>query len=328
MKILCYAVSAEEKPYLKNWSQKNNIKVDMISAPLSDENVYLAQGYAGVSSVGTMPVSKKVYAAFEKFGIKQLAVRQVGVDNQDLQAAKKHHITITNVRSYSPRAIAEMGVTLALYLLRKIGIYQNKMTQGNFTWDPTTVGTEIFNCTVGLIGTGHIGGASAQIYNALGAKVIAYDPNYNADLEPYLTFTDRETVLKMADILSLHVPLLPATKKMIDRQALKKMKNTAILINVARGELVDTPALIAALKNQEIAAAGLDTLADEAKYIGRQLDPAELPQDYQILSQLPNVLLTPHVAFFTKLAVRNYVEIALNDTVAVIKGEKPRNLIC
>lgn len=328
MKILCYAVSAEEKPYLKNWSQQHQIEVKMVSAPLAAENVYLAQGYTGISSVGTTPVSEKVYAALEKFGIKQLAVRQVGVDNQDLQAAKKHHITITNVRSYSPRAIAEMGVTQALYLLRKIGIYQNQMAQGNFTWDPTTVSTEIFNCTVGLIGTGHIGGASAQIYSALGAKVLAYDPNYNADLEPYLTFTDLETVLKTADILSLHVPLLPATKKMIDWQALKKMKSTAILINVARGELVDTSALITALKNQEIAAAGLDTLADEAKYIGQQLDLAELPQDYQILSQLPNVLLTPHVAFFTKLAVKNYVEIALNDAVAVIKGKRPQNLIC
>jgi D-lactate dehydrogenase len=328
MKILCYAVSAEEEPYLKNWSQQNNIKVDLVQTPLSDNSVYLAQGYDGVSSVGMLPVNEEVYATFEKFGIKQLAVRQVGVDNQDLQAAKKHHITITNVRSYSPRAIAEMGVTQAMYLLRKIGIYQNRMAQGNFTWDPTTVSTEIFNCTVGLIGTGHIGGASAQIYSALGAKVIAYDPNYNADLEPYLTFTDFETVLKTADIVSLHVPLLPATQKIIDRQALKKMKNTAILINVARGELVDTPALIAALENRKIAAAGLDTLADEAKLIGQHLQASNLPHDYQILSQMPNVLLTPHVAFFTKLAVKNYIEIALNDAVTVIKGKKPRNLIC
>ena len=328
MKILCYAVSAEEKHFLKNWSQQHQVEVKLVSAPLMAENVYLAQGYAGVSSVGMTPVSEEVYAALEKFGIKQLAVRQVGVDNQDLQAAKKHHITITNVRSYSPRAIAEMGVTQAMYLLRKIGIYQKRMARGNFTWDPTTVSTEIFNCTVGLIGTGHIGGASAQIYSALGAKVLAYDPNYNPDLEPYLTFTDLETVLTTADIVSLHVPLLPATKKIIDRQALKKMKSTAILINVARGELVDTPALIAALENREIAAAGLDTLTGETKYIGQQLDLAELPPDYQILSQMPNVLLTPHVAFFTKLAVKNYVEIALNDAIAVIKGKQPRNLIC
>ena len=173
-----------------------------------------------------------------QYGITQLAIRQVGVDNQDLAAAKKNGIKITNVAAYSPRAIAELGVTDAMYLLRKIGIYQDRMAHGDFTYDESTISTEIFNCTVGIIGAGHIGGASAHLYSALGAKVLACDPVYDASLEPYLTYTDFDTILAESDIISLHTPLLASTENMIDKTAFDKMKKKPILVNVARGGLV------------------------------------------------------------------------------------------
>ncbi len=327
MKLLCYAVSDLEKPYIMAWAQKNNIEIKMVTEELSYKNVQLAQGFDGVSSEGITPVDERVYQAFETMGIHQLAIRQVGVDNQDLLAARKHHITITNVAAYSPRAIAEMGVTQAMYLLRNIGIYQDRMAKGDFTWDESTISTEIFNCTVGLVGVGHIGGATAQIYRALGAKVLAYDLTYDASLEPYVTYTDLNTVLHEADIISLHTPLFPITENMISEGQFKMMKSTAILINVARGGLIDTTALISALQHHEIAGAGLDTLADELSYFGEHKNPSELPADYETLSQMPNVLITPHVAFFTKLAIRNSIEIALNDAKTIIEGGKSRNIV-
>lgn len=327
MKILCYAVLPVEEPYILNWAEKNDIEVKMIQTELSDSTAYLAEGFDGVSSEGIAPVGEKVYEVFEQFGIRQLAIRQVGVDNQDLRAAKEHGVTITNVASYSPRAIAEMGVTQAMYLLRKIGIYKNRMTNGDYTWDESTISTEIFNCTVGLIGGGHIGSATAQIYSALGAKVLIYDPYYDASLEAYTTYTDLNTVLRESDIISLHTPLLSTTKGMIDDTAFAKMKSNCILINVARGELINTQALIDALKNKKIAAAGLDTIADEIEFYGLHKNESELPADYKELNKMPNVLITPHVAFFTKLAIKNSMVIALNDVKTVINGGSTRNKV-
>ncbi len=327
MKIICYGVIKMEEKIIENWAQKNQVEIKIVHDDLSADNAGLAQGFDGVSSEGNLPVGASVYEKFKQFGIKQLSVRQVGVDNQDLAAAKKNGIKITNVAAYSPRAIAELGVTDAMYLLRKIGIYQDRMAHGDFTYDKSTISTEIFNCTVGIIGAGHIGGASAHLYSALGAKVLAYDPVYDASLEPYLTYTDFDTILAESDIISLHTPLLASTENMIDKTAFDKMKKKPILINVARGGLVDTQALIAALKNGQISAAALDTLADETDFYDKKNMLNSLPEDYKELKAMPQVLITPHIAFFTKLAVKNSIEIALNDAKAIISGGEVNSVV-
>ncbi|KGG54431.1 D-2-hydroxyacid dehydrogenase [Lactobacillus sp. wkB10] len=327
MKIICYGVIKMEEKIIENWAQKNQVEIKIVHDDLSADNAGLAQGFDGVSSEGNLPVGASVYEKFKQFGIKQLSVRQVGVDNQDLAAAKKNGIKITNVAAYSPRAIAELGVTDAMYLLRKIGIYQDRMAHGDFTYDKSTISTEIFNCTVGIIGAGHIGGASAHLYSALGAKVLAYDPVYDASLEPYLTYTDFDTILAKSDIISLHTPLLASTENMIDKTAFDKMKKKPILINVARGGLVDTQALIAALKNGQISAAALDTLADETDFYDKKNMLNSLPEDYKELQAMPQVLITPHIAFFTKLAVKNSIEIALNDAKTIISGGEVNSVV-
>ena len=327
MKIICYGVIKMEEKIIENWAQKNQVEIKIVHDDLSADNAGLAQGFDGVSSEGNLPVGASVYEKFKQFGIKQLSVRQVGVDNQDLAAAKKNGIKITNVAAYSPRAIAELGVTDAMYLLRKIGIYQDRMAHGDFTYDKSTISTEIFNCTVGIIGAGHIGGASAHLYSALGAKVLACDPVYDASLEPYLTYTDFDTILAESDIISLHTPLLASTENMIDKTAFDKMKKKPILINVARGGLVDTQALIAALKNGQISAAALDTLADETDFYDKKNMLNSLPEDYKELKAMPQVLITPHIAFFTKLAVKNSIEIALNDAKTIISGGEVNSVV-
>lgn len=327
MKIICYGVIKMEEPYIQNWASRNKVEVKLVRDELCANNADLAEGFDGVSSEGTTPVEASVYKKFKQFGIKQLAVRQVGVDNQDLDAAKENGIMITNVAAYSPRAIAELGVTGALYLLRKIGVYQNRMEHGDFTYDEKTISTEIFNCTVGLIGAGHIGGASAQIYSALGAKVLTYDPFYDASLEPYTTYTDLDTIFAEADIISLHTPLLQSTKNTINKDTISRMKKKPILINVARGGLVDTQALIAGLKSGQISGAALDTLADETDFYGKKNLANSLPQDYEELKAMPQVLITPHIAFFTKLAIKNSMEIALNDAKTIISGGKVRSVV-
>lgn len=329
MKIMMFGTKPIEHSYVEAWEKKTGNEVKMTAEILNDDSVDMAKGYDGVSTQQTQPLgSSDVYKKLASFGIKQIGLRTAGYDMVDLDAAKANGITISRVSIYSPRAIAEMGVTQAMYLNRKIGLFNQRMNDdSDFSWAPDLVSNEIFNLTVGIIGLGHIGGATAQIYKALGAKVIAYDPFYDPDQEPFVTYTDLDTVLTQSDIISLHTPLFPSTKNIINADALKKMKKTAYLINMARGGLVDTQALIKALQNGEIAGAGLDTLADETTYFGKKVTEGQVPADYKTLAAMPNVVVTPHVAFFTKTSVRNMVEISLNDTVTIVNGGKSRNIV-
>ena len=241
----------------------------------------------------------------------------------DFDLAKKYSLVVTNVPAYSPRAIAEMGLTQALRLVRKLGYYDQRMDKLDFRW----VGlesTEIYNLTVGIIGAGHIGGATAQLYSALGAKVIATDPIHRVELNPYLEYTDQETLLKTADIVTVHTPLNETTTNMFNGATFKKMKPTAYLINMARGGIVNAADLITALQNKEIAGAALDTLADEGQFFEKQATPDEIPEDYKTLRAMPNVLISPHSAFYTDTAMKNMVAMGLNDVVAVVKGQRPQ----
>lgn len=328
MKIIMYSTHEHERTAVKEWEKATGNEVKMVAEPLSMATVAQARDFDGVTTQQTASLgSAEVYERLAAFGIKQIATRTVGYDMIDLAAAKQAGLTVTNVPVYSPRAIAEMGVAQAMYLLRNIGRFNARMAKADFRWSADLMAKEIFSCTVGLIGAGHIGGATAQIYKALGARVIAADPAHDPEWEPFMEYVDLDTVLKESDIISLHAPLLPTTKGIIDAAALDKMKDSAILINMARGGLVDTQALIAALKAGKIGAAGLDTLADEATYFGHQVSPDQVPEDFQELAAMPNVVVTPHVAFFTNVAVRNMVQIALNDVVAVASGRRSKDIV-
>lgn len=328
MKILMYGTHPYEQPYAEKWSQDTGNELKTTDKPLNDDTVDMAKGFDGITVLQTSSLgSSAVYQKLASFGIKQISCRMVGVDMVDLDAAKANGLTITHVASYSPRAIAEMGVTQALYLLRRIGTFDYRMNHNHdFSWNETLISNEIYNCTVGLIGAGHIGTATAQIYKALGARVLVNDISYDPALEPFAEYVDRDTIFKESDIVSLHTPLLPSTKGMIGEKELKEMKNSAYLINMARGALIDTPALIKALQDGEIAGAGLDTLADETTFFGQTGVQAEdVPEDYKTLAAMPNVVITPHVAFFTQTAARNMVQIASNDAITIAKGGRSRN---
>lgn len=329
MKFAIFNVSESEQRVLDEWTKKTGHEVKVVAGSLNAKSVEEVAGCDGLTIKQTSKIADElVYRKLHEFGIKSLNLRIVGTDIVDFDLAKKYDLLVTNVPAYSPRAIAEMAVTQALYLLRKIGEFQaNMVNQHDFSYPDRLQSHEIYTQTVGLVGVGHIGAATAQMFSALGAKVLAYDVVYNPANEPFLTYTDLDTVLRQSDIISLHTPLLPSTQKMIDEAALKKMKNSAILINCARGGLVDTPALIKALKTGEIAAAGLDALAGEEKYFGKQVQASDVPSDFQELNAMPNVLLTPHAAFYTQTAIRNMVEISLNDALAIRKGKRPQNLV-
>ena len=326
MKIIMYGTGNAEREYIKEWIKQTGNEVKMVTEQLNAQTIDLARGFEGISIQQTKPLGDPaLYQQLAAMGIKQLATRTAGFDMIDLKACRDNGIVVTNVAVYSPRAIAEMGLTHAMYLLRHIGEYTSRMAQGDFRWNPELISNEIYNQTVGIIGLGNIGGATAQIYKALGARVLAYDPNKNVEYAPFVEYTDLDTIIKTADIISLHTPLLPSTKNMLAAPQFAAMKKNAIVINMARGGLINTADLIDALKNKEIAGAGLDTLADETGFFNQKVAVDNLPSDYKRLQAMPNVLITPHVAFFTQTSIRNMVEISLNDVVRVVNGKHSRN---
>lgn len=329
MKIAMFDVSPSEKKVVDKITAEQDIEFKLIDGDLTAESVDEVQGCDGVLAMQSGAIDDEiVYQKLQEFGIKSIGLRSVGTNIIDFALAKKHHLQVTHVPVYSPRAIAEMAVTQAMFLLRKIGIFESRMQKkSDFTRPDELISDEIYNQTVGLIGVGNIGSAVAQIFSAMGAKVIAYDLVHNPANEPYLTYASFDEVIKESDIISLHTPLLPSTKNMIGAKEFKQMKNTAYLINAARGGLVDTQALITALKEHEIAGAGLDTLADEASYFGKKVASNQVPEDYRELSAMDNVIITPHSAYFTKTSVRNMVEISLKDTIAIATGKRALYLV-
>lgn len=323
MKIIMYATLAPEQKYIKEWAIKNDVEVKCVTERLNAQTVDWAKGFDGIDFQQTQSLEPIVYQKLHQYGIKQLTARMVGYDMIDFDLAKKYQLTITNVPAYSPRAIAEMGLSQALQLVRKTGYYYQRMDQLDFRWAGLE-STEIYNLTVGIIGAGHIGGATAQLYSLLGANVIATDPVHHPELEAYLNYTDLDTVLSQSDIVTIHTPLNKQTANLFNSQNFQKMKNTAYLINMARGGLVKTADLIQALQEGQIAGAALDTLADEGQFFEKKAQPEEIPEDYRILRSMPNVLISPHCAFYTDTAMKNMVEMGLDDVVAIINGKHPQ----
>jgi D-lactate dehydrogenase len=323
MKIIMYAVLDVERPFIKQWATKHNVEIKCVTERLTPETVKWADGYDGIDFQQTHMLDDSIYPTLKKMGFKQLTARMVGLDMVNIPLARKNGLIVTNVPAYSPRAIAEMGLTQALRLVRKLGYYDQRMDKLDFRWTGLE-STEIYNLTVGIIGAGHIGGATARIYSALGANVIATDPVHHAELEAYLKYTDLDTVLTQSDIVTIHTPLDETTANMLDAAAFKKMKSTAYVINMARGGLVKTADLIAALQKHEIAGAALDTLADETQFFEKQAQPTDIPEDYKQLQAMPNVLISPHSAFYTNTAMKNIVYMGLDDVLAILEGRHPQ----
>ena len=252
-------------------------------------------------------VTRKVIEAAPK--LKVIGRAGVGLDNIDLEAAKERGIKVVNSPGASSRSVAELAVGLMFAVARKIAFADRKMREGVWA-KKQCMGIELEGKTVGVIGFGRIGYEVAKIAKALGMNVLLYDPYPNEERAKEVggKFVSLEELLKESDIVTLHVPLLDATRHLINEERLKLMKPTAILINAARGAVVDTEALVKALKDGWIAGAGLDVFEEEP-----------LPADHP-LTKLDNVVLTPHIGASTEEAqMRAGVQVA-EQIIEILKG--------
>ena len=252
--------------------------------------------------------------------LKVVSTYSVGFDHIDVEAATKRGIYVTHTPGVLTDAVAEFTVGLLLAITRRIVEADAVVKNGKWDkpWNPFFLtGPELKGKTLGIIGLGRIGRAVAKKVKGFEMKVIYYDVYRNEKVEKELgvEYVDLETLLKTSDFVSLHVPLLKETYHMIGEKELKLMKNTAYLINTARGAVVDTDALVKALKEGWIAGAALDVFEQEP-----------LPPDHP-LTKLDNVILAPHIASATIEARQRMAELAANNLVAVLKGEMPPALV-
>ncbi|QAA21446.1 D-2-hydroxyacid dehydrogenase [Sporolactobacillus terrae] len=320
MKIIMFSVRDDEEAAIRKWEKKTGVRVDINQLELNADTADQTQGYDGIVIQQRSRISDPVvYEKLEKNGLKQLSSRTAGYDMVDLEQASAHGLVVTNVPAYSPNSVAELALTQTMRLIRNLPLFDARGAEQDFRW-AGLMAREIRTLTVGIIGAGRIGGTAARLFKALGATVIANDIVERDELKDSVTYVSKEELLRTADVVTLHVPLMESTTHLIDANALALMKNDAVLINASRGPVVDTDALIAALQNKQLAGAALDTLDGEECVFNQDLRGKALPSEQlKTLRTLPNVLITPHIGFYTNNAVKNMVEISLNDVLTIVK---------
>lgn len=327
MKVIMFSVREDEKPAIEKWGGRNSAEITTVSEDLSTGNVGLAEGYDGICiQQRTELKDETLYRNLSALEINHLALRTAGYDIVDLDLARKYNVKVTNVPAYSPHSVAELVLTQVMRLIRNLPIIETNMSQGDFRWSGL-VAQEIQTLTVGIIGAGRIGGTVARLFNALGATVIAYDLLPQEDLKDVLIYKRcQEEVLRESDVISIHVPLNKETTNLIDDEAMHQMKKGAYLVNAARGPVVDTKALINALEGGMVAGAALDTLVNEAYFFNQDLRGKKFYDEYlNTLIKMPNVLITPHIGFYTNEAVKNMVDTALDCVKDIVVIGKSTN---
>jgi glyoxylate reductase len=303
--------------------KKAGYKITVYSKDRMIEKRELLAGVKGKDALLSLLTDKIDEDVFKAAGprLKVVANYAVGFDNVDLQAAKKHGVTVTNTPSDKVNeSVAEETFALMMALARRIAEADNFAKRGQYKgWSPTLLnGVDVYGKTLGLIGAGRIGSMVARrAVNGFGMKLIYSDMRPNPELEKNLGAkkVSMEALLKKADFISLHVPLLPSTRHLISTKQFTAMKPGAFLINTARGPVVDEKALLKALRAKKIAGAGLDVFECEPAIDCDLRDNLEL-------KSFENVILTPHIASATEAARRDMAEIAAKNIIAVLKGKK------
>ncbi len=324
---------AEKKEYFSQ--NLSEFEIEFFENPLSEDSLPKNTDFEVISTFVASKINPKVIAAFPN--LKLITVRATGFDNIDVEYAKSKNILVSNVPSYGSNTVAEYTFGLILSLSRNIPQAVNRLKMsGEFSFEGFR-GFDLNGKTLGVVGTGKIGSNVIKIAKGFNMKVLAMDPYPNEELAKNLEFNyvSLEELLKDSDIVTLHVPLSAKTQHLISKNNIRLMKKGGILINTSRGGIVDTDALYQALILNHLGGAALDVLEEEyeLKEEAELLAQDKIPQkDFQnlvedhILMHLPNVIITPHMAFYTKEAEFSIMETTINNIKGILSSN-PQNLV-
>tara|TARA_R110000823_G_scaffold51109_1_gene127595 strand:- start:3281 stop:4276 length:996 start_codon:yes stop_codon:yes gene_type:complete len=321
MKTTVFSTHKFEEPYLIS-ANKSKHELKLLEVRLTESTASLARGTEAISLFTSDDASAVVLEKLKDIGIKYIALRTAGYNNVAVEKAAELGIKVARVPAYSPYAIAEHTMALILALNRKLIRAHNRVRDMNFSLNGLT-GFDLNGKTVGVMGTGKIGAILVKILHGFGCNILAYDNSEDGELiEKYgIRYTDCSTICRQADIISLHVPLVPSTKHLIDAKRISLMKPGVMLINTSRGGLVDTKAVIESLKTGKVGYFGMDVYEEEEGLFFEDHSD-EILQDDVIarLMTFSNVLITSHQAFLTDTALTNIADTTIHNLDSFEKG--------
>jgi D-lactate dehydrogenase len=312
MRVAVYSAKPYDVQYLT--AANSGHELIFLEPRLSVETAPLAADADAVCAFVNDDLGEAVLEELAAVGVRHIALRSAGYNHVDLHAADRLGITVTRVPGYSPYAVAEHAVALLMTLVRKTHRAYNRVPHGK---------------TVGVVGTGQIGTVFARIMTGFGCRVLAFDPYPNEECRQFgVQFVELEQLLAESHVVSLHLPLTPQTRHFIDADRIALMRDGVTLVNTSRGLLVDTVAVIEALKSGKIGLLGLDVYEEEADLFFDDLSDRVLRDDvFTRLLTIPNVVITGHQAFFTVEALQSIAETTIGNLTAAQRGDPLPNRV-
>ena len=312
MRVAMFSAKSYERTLLDELNAGHRHELVYFDTCLGSGTVSLAAGFPVVSVVVTDVVDRDVLKQLAAGGTKLVATRSTGFNHIDLETARELGVKVVRVVDYSPNSVAEFTVGVLLALNRKIPRAYNRTREGNFALDGL-MGFDLVGRTVAVIGTGKIGIVFARIMAGFGCELLGFDVHHSPQFETLGgRYADIDEIVAEADVISLHCPLTPQTHHVINARTLARVKRGALLINTSRGGLVDTEAVIEALKSGQLGGLAIDVYEQEASLFFKDLSSTVIPDDViQRLVSFPNVIVTGHQAFFTREALGTILDTTL-----------------
>lgn len=320
MKLYVYSMrDFDELPDFERFCEKYHVEWDYTGETPCMENLGHAAGFDVVDII-TTPIDRRMIDRWHEIGVRCIATRTIGYDHIDCAYAKSVGMGVIHI-TYSPSSVADYTIMMMLMGCRKVKHIMQRAAVQDYTLKGI-IGTELPDCTVGIIGTGKIGKTVIAHLRGFGCRILAYDINECGEVRGYASYVGLEKIYTDCDIISLHAPATKDNYHMIDEKAIEKMKRGVMLINCARGSLIDTDALIAGVESGKIGFAGLDVIEQESGlyYFNRMGEPLNNPA-LAILRSYSNVLVMPHTAFYTDAAVADMVENSILCAKDYIEGK-------
>ena len=328
MKILAYSHRSDETKFFEKFSKKYNIEILLTDKEPTMETADLARGIDCISII-TTKIPENLLKKFKDNGVKFISTRTIGYDHIDIKKAKEFGIHVGNV-NYSTDSVADYTIMMMLMATRKIKLIMEKSNIQDFSLGEVQ-GKELHNLTVGVIGTGKIGKTVIKHLRGFECNILAYDLYENDEvknLKPFndnvqIKYTDFDNLIKNSDIITMHMHANEENYHMINKKTISKMKDNVFIINTARGALINTEDLIEGIENKKIGGVALDVIENEAGLYYNDLKGKILDnKDLAILKSFPNVIVTPHTAFYTDQAVSDMVENSIKSCIAFLNNEE------
>ncbi|GAB2836725.1 2-hydroxyacid dehydrogenase [Streptomyces daliensis] len=328
MEILAFGVQADEKPLLERACADREHRVRCLDVFLNGDTAPLAAGHEVITVSVNARLDERVLRVLADGGTRMIAQRATGFNNISLDTAAELGLTVARVSSYSPYSVAEFAWTLAMAVNRRVARAVRRTREFDFRLDGL-MGRDMHGRTAGVIGTGRIGEAFTRIAHGFGMRLLGWDVRENPACTALgMTYTELPELFAAADLVSLHVPLMPETHHLVGRDALRRMKDDALLVNSSRGGLVDTEALVEELRAGRPAGVGLDVYeAEEGLFFhDRSLDVVT-DDTLARLMTFSNVLVTSHQAYYTREAVGQIIGTTVNNIEDYLAGRTSENVL-